>query len=85
MPISRGTNFCDEFCLQEAPIRVPPPLGRRVVAQNLGLISPPQPQIISTSPDGKFVVRREKTDPGEHGEARKSLEVCSSAGKVLYA
>lgn len=56
-----------------------------VIAQNPELVSAPEPQIISTAPDGKFIVRREKTDPSEHGEARKSLEICSSAGKVLYA
>jgi dipeptidyl aminopeptidase/acylaminoacyl peptidase len=46
--------------------------------------SSPVPQILSTSPDGKFLVRRSQAVPGEHGEARKSLEICTTSGTVLY-
>jgi dipeptidyl aminopeptidase/acylaminoacyl peptidase len=45
----------------------------------------PVPQILSTSPDGCFLVRRAQAEPGEHGEARKSLEICNAAGEVLYS
>jgi hypothetical protein len=44
----------------------------------------PAPQILSTSPDGKFLVRRTQAESGEHGEARKSLEICTASGAVLY-
>lgn len=47
--------------------------------------SSPTPQTISSSPDGKFIVRRSQAEPGEHGEARKNLEICTSSGTVLYA
>lgn len=43
------------------------------------------PQTLSTSPDGKFLVRRSQADPGEHGETRKNLEICSASGTVLYS
>lgn len=42
-------------------------------------------QTMSVSPDGKFLVRRSQAEPGGHGEARKSLEICSANGTVLYA
>ena len=42
-------------------------------------------QVISNSPDGKFVVRRTQADSGERGEARKIIEICSSSGKTLYS
>ena len=42
-------------------------------------------QVISISPDGNFLIRREKAEPGEHGEARKNLLICSKLGKVLYS
>lgn len=45
----------------------------------------PVPQIISTSLDGHFLLRRSQAEPGEHGESRKSLEICSDAGEVLYS
>ena len=41
--------------------------------------------ILSASPDGKFLLRRRQAESGERGEARKSLEICSAAGKILYA
>ena len=43
------------------------------------------PQIISTSPNGKFVVRRTQAESGERGEVRKNIEVCSASGKALYS
>jgi hypothetical protein len=45
----------------------------------------PTPQILSTSPDGKFLVRRSQAESGLHGEARKNLEICTTSGTVLYA
>lgn len=42
-------------------------------------------QVLSTSPDGGFQVRRFQADPGERGEARKTLSVTTAAGKTLYA
>ena len=41
-------------------------------------------QILSTSPDGAFQIRRRQADPGEHGEARKILSITSPTGKTLY-
>lgn len=43
------------------------------------------PQVISKSSDGKFILRRAKAEAGEHGEARKNLEICADSGKILYA
>jgi hypothetical protein len=40
--------------------------------------------ILSTSPDGKFLLRRERAESGDRGEARKTLTICSKEGKVLY-
>jgi len=42
------------------------------------------PSIISTSPDGKFIVCRQQATSGDLGEARKTLSICSSDGKSLY-
>ena len=39
---------------------------------------------LSVSPDGNFLIRRQRADPGEHGEALKNISVCSKEGKVLY-
>ena len=41
-------------------------------------------QILSSSPDGSFQIRRRQADPGEHGEALKTLSLTTSAGKTLY-
>jgi len=41
-------------------------------------------QVISTSPDGRFSIRREQASSGELGEARKSLVICARDGKPLY-
>lgn len=52
------------------------------------VISPtlsPAPQVLTLSPDGKFLVQRERAESGAHGEARKRLEICSKSGTVLYA
>jgi hypothetical protein len=43
------------------------------------------PQTISTSPDGRFLVRRSQAESGERGGARKQIEICSASGKILYA
>lgn len=40
--------------------------------------------VLSTSPDGKFLLRRERAESGDRGEARKTLTICSKEGKVLY-
>jgi hypothetical protein len=40
--------------------------------------------VLSTSPDGKFLLRRERAESGDRGEARKTLAICSKEGKVLY-
>ncbi len=40
--------------------------------------------LLSRSPDGKFLLRRERAESGERGEARKTLSICSPGGKVLY-
>jgi hypothetical protein len=40
--------------------------------------------ILSTSPDGRFQLRRIQADPGERGEARKTLEITSDKAKILY-
>jgi hypothetical protein len=41
-------------------------------------------KVISTSPDGRFRIRRFLSDPGELGQVRKALEIISSEGKTLY-
>jgi hypothetical protein len=41
--------------------------------------------LISGSPDGKWMIKRVKADPGDRGEARKSLEICTAGGRVLYS
>lgn len=43
------------------------------------------PVVLSTSPDGKFILRREREESTDLGEARKRLELCSSQGRILYA
>lgn len=58
--------------------------GDILCAQEATPTPAPTPQILSTSPDGKFLVRRSQAELGEHGEARKSLEICSISGEVLY-
>ena len=55
------------------------------ISQSVDAATPLGAQILSVSPDGKFLVRREKAEPGEHGEARKNLEICSKSGKILYS
>lgn len=42
-------------------------------------------QILSTSPDGAYQIRRFQADPGERGEARKTLSLITAGGKTLYA
>lgn len=42
-------------------------------------------QVLSTSPDGAFQIRRFQADPGERGEARKTLSLITARGKTLYA
>ena len=44
-----------------------------------------EPAVISSSPDGSFLLRRLQSDSGERGEARKSLEICRRDGKILYS
>ena len=56
-----------------------------VISKSVEPAVPLGEQILSVSPDGKFLVRREKAEPGEHGEARKNLEICSKSGKILYS
>ena len=41
--------------------------------------------ILSTSPDGKFLLQRKRADSNDHGEAKKCLEIVTSLGKVLYS
>lgn len=55
------------------------------ISQSVDSAPPLGEQILSVSPDGKFLVRREKAEPGVHGEARKNLEICSRSGNVLYS
>jgi hypothetical protein len=40
--------------------------------------------LLSKSPDGRFLLRRERAESGDRGEARKTLAICSPEGKVLY-
>lgn len=40
--------------------------------------------LLSKSPDGGFLLRRERAESGDRGEARKTLAICSRGGKVLY-
>ena len=40
--------------------------------------------LLSKSPDGRFLLRRERAESGDRGEARKTLAICSQEGKVLY-
>ncbi|NBZ96089.1 MAG: hypothetical protein EBR40_06650 [Proteobacteria bacterium] len=40
--------------------------------------------LLSKSPDGRFLLRRERAESGDRGEARKTLAICSREGKVLY-
>ena len=44
----------------------------------------PEANILSTSPDGKFQLRRLEAGTGELGEARKEVEITTPAGRVLY-
>ena len=41
--------------------------------------------LLSTSPDGMFLLRRRQADSNDHGESQKSLEIVTSSGKVLYS
>jgi len=45
----------------------------------------PTPQSLSTSPDGRFLLRREQAESDDLGRVRKSIEICSVDGKVLYS
>ena len=57
-------------------------------AEIMGTASPTPtapPQTLSTSPDRNFYVRREQAEFGDHGEARKRIEICSASGKELYS
>jgi hypothetical protein len=45
---------------------------------------PQETSVLSQSPDGKFLLRRQQAEAGDRGEARKNLLICSAAGKVLY-
>jgi|GEM_PF-594049 len=45
----------------------------------------PTPQLLGASPDGKFLVRREQAESDDLGRVRKSIEICSNTGKVLYS
>ena len=60
-------------------------LGAQCIAQTGEPRPTPAYQVLSTSPDGNFVVRREQAEAGERGEARKQVEICSASGKVLYS
>jgi hypothetical protein len=40
--------------------------------------------LLSKSPDSRFLLRRERAESSDRGEARKSLAVCYKEGKVLY-
>jgi hypothetical protein len=40
--------------------------------------------VLSKSPDGRFLLRRERAESGDRGESRKTLAICSPKGKVLY-
>ena len=44
----------------------------------------PAANILSTSPDGKFLLRRLEAISGELGEARKEVEITTPSGRVLY-
>jgi hypothetical protein len=44
----------------------------------------PAANILSTSPDGKFQLRRLEAISGELGEARKEVEITTPSGRVLY-
>ena len=75
------------MCCSSTPLRISVAL-LMLFMESRGVAQTPQsssPQTIATSPDGKFSVRREQAESGEHGEARKSLEICSASGKVLYS
>ena len=41
-------------------------------------------QALSASPDGRFFLVRSCSEPGEHGEARKSVEIRKKGGLTLY-
>lgn len=45
----------------------------------------PASSVISSSPDGKFIVRRLQAATSDRGEVKKRLEICTASGKVLYA
>jgi hypothetical protein len=45
---------------------------------------PQESTVLSQSPDGKFLLRRQQAEAGDRGEARKTLVICSPDGKVLY-
>lgn len=40
--------------------------------------------VLSHSPEAHFQLRRLPADPGEHGEARKTLEITDREGKTLF-
>lgn len=40
--------------------------------------------LLSQSPDAHFQLRRLPADPGDHGEARKTLEITDREGKTLF-
>ncbi len=41
--------------------------------------------LLSTSPDGTFLLKRRQAESDDRGEAKKSLEIVTSSGKVLYS
>jgi hypothetical protein len=54
-------------------------------AQPAGATGQTEPTILSTSPDGKFFLRRQHAEPTDRGEAQKRVEICTDNGAVLYA
>jgi len=61
--------------------------GGRGDAQDVSsTIAPtPPPQQLGASPDGKFLVLRERAESGERGQVQKNIEICNASGKVLTA
>jgi hypothetical protein len=41
--------------------------------------------LLSTSPDGAFLLKRRQAESDDRGEAKKSLEIVTSSGKVVYS
>ena len=80
--------FEENSCFWQDSLMFPILAGLILATATLSVGDPPKqqpPVLLSTSPDGTVILRRTQADSGERGEARKSLELCTAEGKVLFS